>query len=344
MGKLDILTKEYMKRPSIFADVFNQYIYKGCQVILPDRLVELDTTEIVIPYGGGQASVPVQKYRDVSKMLTAMTDGRAAYCILAVENEGKINYAMPVKNGLYDFINLAGQVTKSAVIHKASSDKSVKPTGDEFLSGFWKSDRLLPVMTVVVYFGSEMWDGPMCLSEMYTDCDAELLKYVADYRINLITPMNLTDHEIDGFQTGMREIMRYIKYSNDRKAIDSILKTDRRFKSVERRAVEIINAATNSKNKIIAYYDARASKGNMPAGRWTPGARTLSRRHLKSCKRSVQIVIKRFHDLEKFCCFCDKCFCIAQVLVLDRIFQIPALIFQIFCLRVFFLIACRDIF
>jgi len=82
MGKLDILTKEYMKRPSIFADVFNQYIYKGCQVILPDRLVELDTTEIVIPYGGGQASVPVQKYRDVSKMLTAMTDGRAAYCIL----------------------------------------------------------------------------------------------------------------------------------------------------------------------------------------------------------------------------------------------------------------------
>ena len=156
---------------------------------------------------------------------------------------------MPVKNGLYDFINLAGQVTKSAAIHKASSDKSVKPTGDEFLSGFWKSDRLLPVMTVVVYFGSEMWDGPMCLSEMYTDCDAELLKYVADYRINLITPMNLTDHQIDGFQTGMREIMRYIKYSNDRKAIDSILKTDRRFKSVERRAVEIINAATNSKIK-----------------------------------------------------------------------------------------------
>ena len=109
------------------------------------------------------------------------------------------------------------------------------------------------------------------------------------------------------------------------------------------RYIEIINAATNSKNIIIAYYDARASKGNMPAGRWTPGARTLSRRHLKSCKRSVQIVIKRFHDLEKFCCFCDKCFCIAQVLVLDRIFQIPALIFQIFCLRVFFLIACRDI-
>lgn len=249
MGKTDTITKDYMRRTDIFADVFNQFIYHGVQRIASDSLVELDTTEIAVPYGEDGVSVPNQRYRDVAKILTAKTDGKAAYCILAVENESKINYAMPVKNGLYDFINLAGQVTKSAAIHKASSDKSVKPTGDEFLSGFWKSDRLLPVMTVVVYFGSEMWDGPMCLSEMYTDCDAELLKYVADYRINLITPMNLTDHEIDGFQTGMREIMRYIKYSNDRKAIDSILKTDRRFKSVERRAVEIINAATNSKIK-----------------------------------------------------------------------------------------------
>ena len=96
----DILTKEYMKRLSVFADVLNQFIYKGREVIHPDRLIELDTTEITIPYGGSQASVPVQKYRDVSKILTAMTDQKAAYCILAVENEGKINYAMPVKNEL----------------------------------------------------------------------------------------------------------------------------------------------------------------------------------------------------------------------------------------------------
>ncbi len=250
MGKLDILTKEYIKRPSIFADVFNQYIYKGRQVIIPERLVELDTTEIAISYGTGQASVPVQKYRDVSKILTAMTDGKAAYCILAVENEGKINYAMPVKNGLYDFIHLAGQVTKATAAHKTSSVQSVKPTGDEYLSGFWKSDRLLPVITVVVYFGAEIWDGPMCLHDMYTDCDVELLRYVADYRINLITPTGLSDNEIDGFQTGMREIMRYIKYSNDRKKLDKILETEQRFKNVERSAAEIINAATNSKIKI----------------------------------------------------------------------------------------------
>ena len=40
MGKLDILAKEYTGRPSVFADVFNPFLYHGRQVIVPKRLVE----------------------------------------------------------------------------------------------------------------------------------------------------------------------------------------------------------------------------------------------------------------------------------------------------------------
>ncbi len=249
MGKIDTLTKEYMRRPIIFADVFNQFLYHGQQIIQPDRLAELDTTEIAVPYGADHVSVPEQRYRDVSKMLMAMTDGKVAYCILAVENEAKIHYAVPVKNGLYDFLQLAHQVSKASASHKKSKSEE-KPSRNEFLSGFYKSDRLLPVLTVVVYFGAEEWDGPLSLREMYADCDETVLQYVADYRINLITPRGLSDKEIDEFQTNLREIMRYIKYSNDKKKLDNILKTEQRFRSVERSAVEIINAATNSKVKI----------------------------------------------------------------------------------------------
>ena len=94
MGKPDTVTKDYMSRPDIFADVFNQFLYHGKQVIQPKRLKELDMPEIVVPYGSDNVSVPEQRYRDIVKLLAAMTDGRAAYCILAVENEDKINYAM----------------------------------------------------------------------------------------------------------------------------------------------------------------------------------------------------------------------------------------------------------
>lgn len=247
MGKADTVTKDYLKRSDIFADVFNQFLYHGQQKITPDRLRELDTTEIAVPYGADNATVPEQRYRDVAKMLTAMTDGRAAYCILAVENQTNINYAMPVKNGLYDFLQFSKQVTETASSHKKSEKSGANPTTDEYLSGFWKSDKLLPVVTVVVYFGADEWDGALSLKEMYADCDEEILKYAPDYHVNLIAPCLLSDDEIDKFCTNFREIMKYIKYSSNGKKLKETVSADERFKSVERQAVDVINVVTNSK-------------------------------------------------------------------------------------------------
>lgn len=249
MGKADIITKDYIRRPDIFADVFNQFLYHGSKKIVSDRLVELDTTELALPYGADNADVPEQKYRDVIKLLASMTDGKVAYCILAIENESKINYAMPVKNGLYDFLQLSRQVTETAKSHKKPDRNDIRPTADEYLSGFWKNDRLLPVVTLTIYFGADAWDGALCLREMYAECDEEILKYAADYRINLIAPSLLSDEEIDEFSTSFREIMKYIKYSSDGKKLRTMVNSDERFKSVERQAVDVINAVTGSKIK-----------------------------------------------------------------------------------------------
>lgn len=249
MGKADTITKEYIRRPDIFADVFNQFLYQGRQVILPGKLTELDTAEIAVPYGADQASVPEQRYRDVKKLLTAMTDGKAAYCILAAENENKVNYAMPVKDGLYDFVQLAKQVNEAAASHRKAMEegKGRKPVSDEYLSGFWKEDRLLPVVTLVIYYGADAWDGPVSLREMYADCDEAILSHAADYRINLIAPAQLSETELDGFHTSFREVMKYIKYSSDGKKLKAAVDNDERFQSVERQAVDVINVVTGSK-------------------------------------------------------------------------------------------------
>lgn len=136
MGKKDTITKDYIRRPEIFADVFNQFLYQGRQKIVPDKLME-----------------------------------------------------------------------------------------------------------------AEEWDGPMSLKDMYADCDAEILKYVADYHINLIAPCRLSDEAIDEFTTSFREIMKYIKYSSDGKKLKEAVNADERFKKVERQAVDVINVVTNSKVK-----------------------------------------------------------------------------------------------
>ena len=244
----------------IFADVFNQFLYHGEQVIRPGDLTEMDTTEIAVPYGIDNISVPEQRYRDVAKFLTAMTDGKAAYCILAVENEDKINYAMPVKDGLYDFMQLAKQVSEIARSHKKSENKVRKPSSDEYLSGFWKDDRLYPVITVVIYYGADQWDGPLSLKEMYVDCDERLLKYAADYHVNLIAPGQLTDEEIDEFQTNFREVMKYMKYSKDKEKLREVIGNDGRFKNLERQAADVISAVSGTTG---IRYSGKEEKVNM---------------------------------------------------------------------------------
>ena len=48
MGKPDIVTKAYMRKSNIFADAFNYLIYNGRKVINPEKLTEVDSTEIAI--------------------------------------------------------------------------------------------------------------------------------------------------------------------------------------------------------------------------------------------------------------------------------------------------------
>lgn len=245
LGKIDTITKEYMQDPVIFADMFNKFLYHGKQVINPDNLTAMDTTEIAVPYGEGKAGVPAQKYRDVLKLM--MTDGNTAYCILGCEDQSSIHYAIPVKNMLYDSMQLAQQVTKAAKSH--NPEKGNKPSSGEFLSGFYKTDRLIPVVTLVIYWGPDRWDGPLSLKEMYAAADDAIMQYVPDYKINLIAPEQMSDDEIKEFKSSLKEVMLYIKYSKDKAKLQEIAQEDPNFLSMDRQAAEVINVTTNSRLK-----------------------------------------------------------------------------------------------
>ena len=184
MGAKDTATIKYMRQNEIFADAFNYFVYGGKQVISPDSLEELDTRELDVPYGGAFGEKqPVQRTRDVIKAVTTMTDNRIAYMVVAIEAQSNIHYAMPVKNMVYDALQYAKQVEKAVASHKISGDyKSVG--SDEYLSGFMKKDHLMPVVTLVVYFDSKPWDGPMSLHEMFEYKNQEVLALVPDYKIN----------------------------------------------------------------------------------------------------------------------------------------------------------------
>ena len=242
MGVKDTVTKDYMNDPRIFADAFNYLLYSGRQVILPEKLHSIDTTMIGIPYGADGTVIPVQKFRDNMKCLSAMTDEHAAYMILGVEDQSDIHYAMPVKDMVYDSLHYASQVEEAARSHRREVGKKV--SSGEYLTGFYKEDRLIPVITLVVYFGPDKWDAPVCLHEMLSVTDKEILAFVPDYKINLITPEGMSDEELDMFRTSLREVLMFIKYSKDKKQLKEHVENDPAFKNVEQKAGQVINVLT----------------------------------------------------------------------------------------------------
>ncbi len=56
---------------------------------------------------------------------------------------------------------------------------------DEFLSGMSKEEKFMPVITLVVYCGTEHpWDGARCLRDLL-EVDEERKGFVSNYRLNL---------------------------------------------------------------------------------------------------------------------------------------------------------------
>jgi hypothetical protein len=234
-----------MSDPSRFADAFNYLIYDGQPVIKPEDLKPLDTTEIAIPYGNN-ARVPEQKFRDVLKLVSIMQDEKAIYVVLGAENQAKVHYAMPVKDMLYDALNYARQVAET----KKSFKKPLQITDDEFLSGFRKGDKLIPVITLVIYFGASEWDGPMSIHEMLNTTDQTLLRFVPDYRINLIAPMQVPDEDFVKFSTDFRDVMEFVKCSKDEEKLDQLTEGNERFTQMNPETAELINLITDSKLKL----------------------------------------------------------------------------------------------
>lgn len=138
-------------------------------------------------------------------------------------------------------MGLADTVTKAYM-----KDNSVfADSRGEYLSRFYKEDKITPVITLVLHFGANEWDGPLSLHEMMAVKNKNLLNFVQDYQIHLIDPAKLSAEDLERFSSSLREVIGYIKYSKDKKRLSEFL-TDNPRMLIEANAARVIKAVTNT--------------------------------------------------------------------------------------------------
>ena len=256
MSDKDSITKEYMEDATIFADAFNFLLYDGEQVIKPEQLRPLDTTAVVLPYGGDDAPVPLQRFRDVMKMVTLMEDENAAYLLLGIENQSQIHYAMPVRNMLYDAMQYVAQVEGAAKSHRGGGAKP--ESGAEFLSGFYRSDKLLPVITLTLYFGADEWSAPTDLHGMLA-ANGRILRFVDNYHLHLIAPAQISPEDFAKFHSELGLALHYIRASRSMEQLSSLVNEVEQYRCVSKRTADLVNVVTGSE----LHYDKGKENVNM---------------------------------------------------------------------------------
>ena len=177
----------------MFADIFNAVLFNGNKVIKPEELEDMDTEEsLVLEHKEYIQSIVVA--RDNVKIRKKSTTYDAEFVILGLEGQECIHYAMPLRVMGYDYSTYKKQYDDNAA--KRKKEKGL--TEDEYLLGMKKTDKFIPVITIVIYYGEKPWDGAVSLHGMLNIPKA-METFVNDYKIHLVEAgkNNLVLHNVN---------------------------------------------------------------------------------------------------------------------------------------------------
>lgn len=222
MGRKDRCKKSYFDDASRFADIFNGY-FGGKVQLDAGKLMEADT---VLTYAGSKKDM--ERVTDCCKK--QLEDG-SLLAVYNIENQLSVDYGMVPRVMLEESIaydKQLKQIKRKNADEWKRSHKVDRPDIGEFLYKVKKTDRLRPVVTLLVYWGEESWDGAVSLHELLgfneeNEQDTErkaslggLKQFVPDYRINVLNVNTWKDFSV--FRTQLRNVFELYVRRNDKKA------------------------------------------------------------------------------------------------------------------------------
>ena len=178
----------FFKDAHHFSCLINTCLYQGQDVVKPQDLMLVDPK--------------IQAYtRDV----LMLWNGRYGSYYLGIENQLIENYPMPYRILQYDCLVYKDQMD---ILEKEHRKKKDLRSSEEFLSGINASDKLIPCITIVIYYGTRPWQTNFSMKDMF---DAKDEHHLIDFKMNLLEVHSDThrykDKELDLVFSITREIL-----------------------------------------------------------------------------------------------------------------------------------------
>ena len=211
----DITKKRLISKNDVFADIFNALLFEGEEILLEEYLVPLPT-ESFTRRADGQIR---QGNRDVRK--ADIRNG--SYCLIfGEEDQEGIDNTMPQRIMGYDFSSYEEQI-------KTHISKNTQSKNPAITKRIHDEQKLTPVITLVLYWGTEEWKSPQCLYDMIEfppEIEKRIRPYVADYPMNLIQMASLPKSARERFKSDFRLLAEYAALKNKPEKLKKMLEED----------------------------------------------------------------------------------------------------------------------
>ena len=210
-----------------YADLINGIGCGGVQFVKDTDLTEADPEE-------------KKKSRDLLRKVAFGVN----FVIIGIENQEKNDYEMPLRTLHYDVSRYQKQAKE---IKKEVRANSAGLTSGEYLYGFKKDSKLNPIITFVLYAGTEKWDGPNSLHDMidFTGLPESLKEMIFDYKLHII---NIHEFEnTDVFRTDVKQVFDFIRCSTDKEKLLRLVKGDKYYTEMNDDAFDLVTKYTNDK-------------------------------------------------------------------------------------------------
>ena len=258
IGKKDISIVRYFDDNARYADLLNGYVFHGKQVVAAEDVQEVDSRIIGIDTLPNENKIAyTQQFRD----LVRKTIFGVGCVIVEIENQDKIHYAMPIRVLSEEAKEYERQMRRIQKWHEEQNDLK---RSEEFLGKFSKNDHVNGIVSLVVYYGKEPWDGPKDIYEMmdFTEIPEEMKHLVNHYPLHVLEVRRFENTE--WFQTDLREVFEVIQHAENKKSLKKFVEyNEKRLDNMARDACELIAAVTETPEFAFREKKYETERGNV---------------------------------------------------------------------------------
>ena len=216
MGAKDLAEKNLLQYKDVFSDIVNVNLFGGRCYVSAEELSR-EPGELITK------AVSDDKLRQLQMDVPMKCKKDNINFFLCLENQSDKNNIMPVRDMGYQHAKYMEQIKEVKESNRKTGNYP-KPMTKELND----SQKLSPVITLVLNYSQKEWEKPRCLNDMLKfpeDMKCELEPWIPSYSVCVINLASQSETTIRQYQSDFKYIVRYLSCGNDRKKLDEYFQT-----------------------------------------------------------------------------------------------------------------------